>query len=101
MHRITQHLTCSRALFVLLVLVLAMGLTATTTSAGGYGERLSNGSFEEGFDGNGVGANWVGFNNGGAAFYHFQDDVSPAFNYDGKHSQLIEVSTMNNFVTDP
>jgi hypothetical protein len=101
MRRITQHLTCLRALLVLVVFVLAVGLTATTTSAGGYGERLSNGSFEEGFDGNGVGTNWLEFNNGGSAFYHFQDDVSPAFAYDGKHSQLIEVSTMNNFVTEP
>jgi hypothetical protein len=101
MRQITHRLTLVRAFLVLLVFVPAVGLTATTTSAGGYGERLSNGSFEEGFDGNGVGANWVGFNNGGAASYHFQDDSAPAFASDGKHSQLIEVSTMNNFVTDP
>ena len=101
MHRIAQQPTYSRALLIALVLVLALAVTARTTTAGGFGERLSNGSFEEGFDGNGVGSNWVGFNNGGSAFYHFQDDVSPAFNYDGKHSQLIEVSTMNYFVTEP
>ncbi len=98
---ITRYLTLPRALFIALFLALALALSATTITAGGYGERLSNGSFEEGFDGNGVGTNWVGFNNGGSAFYHFQNDLSPAFNYDGKHSQLIEVSTMNYFVTEP
>lgn len=101
MHLITRHLTWFRALCIALFFTLALAFTATTITAGGYGERLSNGSFEEGFDGNGVGTNWVGFNNGGSAFYHFQDDRSPAFNYDGKHSQLIEVSTMNYFVTEP
>ena len=103
MHRFTRplHLTWLRVFFIALVFALALGLTATTTNAGGYRERLSNGSFEEGFDANGVGTNWVGFNNGGSAFYHFQDDTAPAFNYDGSHSQLIEVSTVNYFVTEP
>ena len=101
MHRIMRPLTLPRVFFIALIAALALGLTATATTAGGYGERLSNGSFEEGFDPNGVGANWVGFNNGGSAFYHFQDDTSPAFNFDGSHSQLIEISTMNYYVTEP
>ncbi len=100
MRLINQPLTFPRALFIVLVVTLVLGLSATTITAGGYSERLSNGSFEEGFNGNGVGTNWVGFNNGGSAFYHYQDDLSPAFNYDGKHSQLLEVSTMNYFVTE-
>jgi len=100
MHLITRHLGFPHVFFSVLVVVFVLGLSATTLNAGGYGERLSNGSFEEGFEGNGVGTNWVGFNNGGSAFYHFQDDTSPAFNFDGSHSQLIEVSTLNYFVTE-
>ena len=101
MHLITRHGVLQRTFFTALILALVLGITPAHVSAGGYGERLSNGSFEEGFGANGVGANWIGFDNGGSAFYHFQDDTSPAFNYNGSHSQLIEISTLNYFVTEP
>jgi hypothetical protein len=68
--------------------------TPITINAGGFGERLCNGSFEEGFAPNGVGLCWTGFDNGGSAYYHWQDDTAPAYAANGKHSQLLEVSTM-------
>lgn len=80
-------------------LVLAL-MTFVPTATAATGERLSNGSFEEGFGANGVALNWVGFHNGGNAYYHFQDDTSPAFNFDGKHSQLIQISTVNYYVVE-
>lgn len=97
----THSITQRRALIVgtLLALVLALAAFVPGTAAG-TGERLSNGSFEEGFGSNGVALNWTGFHNGGNAYYHFQDDTSPAFNYDGKHSQLIQISTMNYYVVE-
>jgi hypothetical protein len=101
MHLVTRHRILRRTVFLALMLALVLGITPLHVNAGGYGERLSNSSFEEGFAGNGVGANWVGFDNGGSAFYHFQDDTSPAFNYDGSHSQLIEISTVNYISTEP
>ncbi len=90
-----------RVFFYLALLALALGLTFAVTAAGGYGERLSNGNFEEGFGANGVALNWVGFENGGNAFYHFQDDTAPAFAFNGKHSQLIQISTMPYYVVEP
>jgi hypothetical protein len=97
-----HHRTARSALLIgsLFALGLAL-LTAPTLLAGGFGERLSNGSFEEGFASNGVAQNWTGFDNGGTAYYHFQDDTSPAFNYDGKHSQLIQISTVGYAVSEP
>ena len=83
-----------RWIFLVSALVLALALAASPISAGGYGERLCNGNFEEGFAPNGVGLCWTGFDNGGSAYYHWQDDTAPAYAADGKHSQLIEVSTM-------
>jgi len=101
MQQLTRLSIPYRVFFVGIVILLALALTTTAITAGGYGERLSNGSFEEGFGSNGVALNWVGFDNGGSAFYHWQDDTAPAFAYDGKHSQLIEVSTMPYFDTEP
>jgi len=98
----SQTMTPYRAIMTgaILALAIALGTFATTTAAT-PGERLSNGSFEEGFGANGVALNWVGFHNGGNAYFHFQDDTSPAFNYDGKHSQLIQISTVNYYVVEP
>ncbi|MCL4395385.1 MAG: hypothetical protein M1482_11400 [Chloroflexi bacterium] len=101
MRRTIQHLTPFRIFLIALAASVVVGVTATRVRAGGYGDRLSNGSFEEGFEPNGVAANWVGFDNGGSAFYHFQDDTAPAFAFDGGHSQLIEISTMNYYATEP
>ncbi|MBI5028953.1 MAG: hypothetical protein HZB51_00395 [Chloroflexi bacterium] len=105
MHRqnrgLKSPLTIFHICFTAIMVAIALMFTSTITSAGGYSERLVNGDFEEGFGANGVGSNWVGFDNGGTAFYHFQDDVSPAFNYNGKHSQLMEISTVKYAVSEP
>ncbi|MGE5265703.1 MAG: hypothetical protein ACM3S0_20180 [Acidobacteriota bacterium] len=81
--------------------MLALGLTAAVAHAAGPGERLVNGSFEEGFDNNGVAVGWSGFNNGGSADYICRDDTGPRFAVDGKHSQFLRISTMPYFVTEP
>jgi len=100
MQTIVQSITARRVLFIVIVLALVLLGTSTIIVAGGYGERVVNGSFEEGFGDNGVGSYWVGFNNGGTVDYHYQDDGSPAFNFDGKHSQLIEISTVKYAVSE-
>lgn len=54
------------------------------------GERLRNGSFENGFKDNSVGLGWVAFQNG-SAIYEFMDETwSPAV-FDGQHAQRIQV----------
>lgn len=85
----------------LFILALGLILLPTTTIAGGFGERISNGSFEEGFGYEGVALNWKTFNNGGRALYGYQDDTDHLLVFDGKHSQLIEINTLHNNVTDP
>src|SRR5512135_1409268 len=81
--------------------LLALGFAAAAAQAAGPGERLVNGSFEEGFGTNGVAVGWTGFNNGGSAEYIYRDDTGPRFAVDGKHSQFLRISTMNYFVTEP
>lgn len=85
----------------LFILALGLILLPTPTIAGGFGERISNGSFEEGFGYEGVALNWKSFNNGGRALYGYQDDTDHLLVFDGKHSQLIEINTLHNNVTDP
>ncbi len=93
MSRKTMWLACA-LLFVLLFAVSSVAFAA------GTGERLSNGSFEEGFGGNGVGRGWTGFNNGGSAEYIYSDDTGSRFAADGKHSQFLRISTLPYFVTE-
>lgn len=56
---------------------------------------LANGSFEQGFRPNGVARSWTAFNNGGGARYGYGDDAWDAVVSEGRHSQLINVSTVD------
>ena len=85
----------------LVLLAIALALFPVATDAGGFGERISNGSFEEGFGYNGIALNWKAFNNAGRALYGYQDDSDHLLVFDGKHSQLVEINTLHNNVTDP
>jgi hypothetical protein len=55
---------------------------------------LKNGSFEEEFSSTGVGKYWTAFSNGGRANYAYHDDSWGKTVYDGRFSQLIEISTL-------
>ncbi|HDN80763.1 MAG: hypothetical protein DRI61_08720 [Chloroflexi bacterium] len=69
---------------------------ANTTS-----ERITNGSFEEGFGPDGVGLGWQKFDNGGNATYGWYDDTWDPVVWDGDHSQLIEINTFCRGASDP
>jgi YVTN family beta-propeller protein len=62
----------------------------SSLSAAGPNERLSNGSFEEGFTVDGVGLNWGTFYSAGAQVIGFYQDSWKPVAYDGNYSQLIE-----------
>ena len=89
-----------RLILLVIAIALISGLAPTTINAA-EGNRLSNGSFEEGFGENGVALGWIGFNNGGSADYIYRDDTGPRFVVDGTHSQFLRISTMPYFVTEP
>jgi len=81
-----------------LALMASLGLASASGLAVVDHELLVNGSFESGFTmvpGCGmVGAGWGCFTNGGTADYGFYDDEWAPVVGDGKHSQLIEINTM-------
>jgi LysM repeat protein len=83
------------ALVAILALVAAMPAITSASEV----DALGNGGFEQGFhevSGCGVvGNHWDCFTNGGAAAYGFYDDQWESVVYEGKHSQLIEISTKN------
>jgi hypothetical protein len=60
------------------------------TPASVFSERIRNGSFEDGFDDQGVGVGWNHFTTGAAA-YQFADESWPPARYDGEHAQRIQV----------
>jgi len=60
---------------------------------GGNEERISNGSFEEGFGPDGVGLGWSRFDNDGTPNYHWYDEAWEPVVWDGQHSQGIEIDT--------
>jgi len=64
--------------------------TPTSVPDAAYGERIYNGSFEEGFEPTGVGKGWLPFGNGNA-HHHYADDDLPAVVWHGKHAQLMEM----------
>ncbi len=69
--------------------------------ASSLSERITNGSFEEGFGPDGVGLGWYKFDNGGNATYGWYDDTWPPVVWDGHHSQLIEINTHCRGASDP
>lgn len=93
-----------RIYWIAILCALALGLSTAAISAGdgsGVDNRLSNGSFEEGFAPNGVGLGWTAFNNGGSADYIYRDDTAARFAADGTHSQFLRISTLDYFDTEP
>lgn len=97
-----MRLRSQRQRLVGIALVLALLATMTLGSASGLatvvGDVLVNGNFEGGFTyqpGCGaVGTGWGCFTNGGTVDYGFYDDQWAPVVADGKHSQLIELSTL-------
>jgi hypothetical protein len=59
-------------------------------SADVIGERVRNGSFEDGFEDHTLGLGWKSFNNG-AAVFEFLDETWPPAVFDGEHAQRIQV----------
>ncbi|MFQ6015160.1 MAG: hypothetical protein ACE5NP_06930 [Anaerolineae bacterium] len=88
-------------------LLLALGLAslflfpALLPLANAPSERLTNGSFEEGFAPDGVGLGWTKFHNGGEADYSWHDDSWAPVVWDGQHAQLIEINTFSRGGSDP
>ena len=62
----------------------------TITKPAGKGDLLTNGSFEEGFDENGVGSGWTAYSNKGAV-YAWIDEIQPKHVSHGTHAQLMRV----------
>ncbi len=80
----------------LALVALLVGLLVLPSIAGPTDSLVENGDFEGGFETDGVGLSWEGFDNCGeeqlctAGFY---DDTWAPVVYEGEHSQLIEIST--------
>jgi hypothetical protein len=95
-----KRVLISAFLFALIAAVVAVpGIQL----AGGSTERLTNGSFEEGFHSTSagfVGDGWQWFHNGGQATYGFYDDTWAPVVYDGQHSQLLEINTFARGASD-
>jgi hypothetical protein len=65
-------------------------LVAEETVEPVIGERLRNGSFEDGFEDQIIGQGWTSFNNGAAVFEFLEETWSPAV-FDGERAQRIQV----------
>ncbi len=65
-------------------------VTYKVTRAPYMGDVIKNGSFEEGFDDNGVAKGWTAFDNGKAA-YAWEDDLMPEHVSHGSHAQLMRI----------
>lgn len=97
-----------KAIGLIILVVLLIGVLSTFSqqhaSAQG-GNLLRNGSFEQGFveqAGCGViGVGWHCFTNDGETNYGFFDDPLAATAADGQHSQLIELSTVEQGFANP
>ena len=83
------------------------GTTASdmaTVTVGQEGQFLTNGDFESGFTAREkgmVGTGWGWFENGGEATYGYYDETWPPVVYDGDHSQLLEINTLERAGSDP
>jgi hypothetical protein len=76
----------------------------TEVQVGHDAQFLTNGSFEQGFVSSSagtVGKGWAAFENGGRAAYGFYDDTWAPVVFDGSHSQLIEINTVEQAGSDP
>lgn len=82
---------------LLLALVAAVVALPGIQLAGAPVERLTNGSFEEGFYSTPVGFvgnGWHWFHNGGRIEYGFYNETWTPVIYEGKHGQMIELDTI-------
>jgi hypothetical protein len=101
-----EEMSRKRALIsacVLALIAAAVAVPGIQLASGGT-ERLTNGSFEEGFHASPsgfVGNGWHQFTTGGQASYGFYDETWAPVIYDGGHGQLIEINTYNRGVSDP
>jgi len=76
-----------------LVAITATPILLPTLVAQPTSERITNGSFEEGFRPDGVAYGWEKFDNGGGANYGWYPETWAPTIYDGKYAQLIEINT--------
>ena len=95
-----------RRLVLVTIVVLAIAATGIVAlprvfSANGTGERITNGTFEEGFAADGVGLGWKRFDNGGPVSYGWYDETWSRAVFEGKHAQLIEINSTKWFPTTP
>lgn len=75
------------------IVVGLLGLFLVAPVQGADPNLIKNGSFEEGFLGNGVGKDWTAFSNGGHCNYGWHPDNWKPVVWDGQWSQLIEINT--------
>jgi len=66
------------------------GAIGGETSGPLIGERVRNGSFEDGFEDHSLGEGWKSFTNGGAVFEFLEETWPPAV-FDGERAQRIQV----------
>jgi hypothetical protein len=83
----------TRLAVVSLILATLLSLVPVTAFGEGESTLLINGSFEDGFQDDGVGISWERFDNGGGAGYGWYDDQWDPVVFDGEHSQLIEINS--------
>jgi hypothetical protein len=88
-------------ILVVLMLVVSGVALPRVLSLNGFGERITNGSFEEGFGPDGVANGWKAFDNGGAVSYGRYDETWSKAIFDGQHAQLIEINSWKWFPTQP
>jgi hypothetical protein len=69
--------------------IATLGLPSAAAPAVRQAEVLTNGSFEDGFEG-GIGAGWHAFNNGDAEF-GWDDEMWAVLVWDGDHAQHMEI----------
>lgn len=84
--------------------VNATAILEVEVYVGRNGQFLKNGSFENGFRATPagmVGQDWGWFHNEGRVNVGFYDDVWAPVVYNGAHSQLIEISSVGQPVSDP
>jgi hypothetical protein len=56
------------------------------------GNAIGNGSFEQGFQDNGVGVSWTGFDNGGVATYNWLEELQDVHVSHGERAQLMQLT---------
>lgn len=100
-----QRGPCRWGLCVLVVALIVLPIAWFALVRGVIGtessERITNGSFEQGFGPDGVGLGWRGFDNGGAAVYGWYPETWTPVVYEGANSQLIEINSRGLVTSDP